>query len=153
MNGFFRQKKAEINFLIYFFKVVSQIGIEDSFFENKNSSEVSIMKTNKLISVISLLGLLATSSVFAVSEEVEDQLLEKAIVESAVTKEQKTAVGNYLKAVAQQKATRAEELRELARRSTGGKFLASNVQSQKYLKQAQALEKEAQRYQSVLGSL
>ncbi|PJZ52250.1 LIC10421/LIC12816 family protein [Leptospira adleri] len=111
------------------------------------------MTTNKLISVVSLLGLLASTSAFAVSDEVEDQLLEKAIVESAVTKEQKTAVGNYLKAVAQQKATRAEELRELARRSTGGKFLASNAQSQKYLKQAQALEREAQRYQSVLGSL
>ncbi|EMJ90764.1 LIC10421/LIC12816 family protein [Leptospira alstonii] len=111
------------------------------------------MKINRLISVISLLGFFATSAVFAVSEEVEDQLLEKAIVESAVTKEQKTAVGNYLKAIAQQKTARAEELRELARRSTGGKFVASNVQSQKYLKQAQTLEKEAQRYQSVLGNL
>ncbi|AXR60434.1 LIC10421/LIC12816 family protein [Leptospira mayottensis] len=110
------------------------------------------MKINKLISIISLLGLFATSSLFAVSEEVEDQLLEKAIFESAVTKEQKAAVGNYLKAIAQQKANRAEELRELARRSTGGKFLASSVQSQKYLKQAQLLEKEAQRYQSVLGN-
>ncbi|WP_061215838.1 LIC10421/LIC12816 family protein [Leptospira santarosai] len=110
------------------------------------------MKINKLIFVISLLGFLAITPLFAVSEEVEDQLLEKAIFESAVTKEQKTAVGNYLKAIAQQKANRAEELRELARRSTGGKFLASNAQSRKYLKQAQALEKEAQRYQSVLGN-
>ncbi|EJO71111.1 MULTISPECIES: LIC10421/LIC12816 family protein [Leptospira] len=111
------------------------------------------MKINKLILIVSLFGFLSAGSVFAVSEEVEDQLLEKALVESAVTKEQKTAIGNYLKAIAQQKVTRAEELRELARRSTGGKFLASSVQSQKYLKQAQALEKEAQRYQSVLGSL
>ncbi|EMJ85887.1 hypothetical protein LEP1GSC198_0038 [Leptospira kirschneri str. JB] len=111
------------------------------------------MKINKLILIVSLFVFLSAGSVFAVSEEVEDQLLEKALVESAVTKEQKTAIGNYLKAIAQQKVTRAEELRELARRSTGGKFLASSVQSQKYLKQAQALEKEAQRYQSVLGSL
>lgn len=100
------------------------------------------MKINKLIFIISLLGFLAITPLFAVSEEVEDQLLEKAIFESAVTKEQKTAVGNYLKAIAQQKANRAEELRELARRSTGGKFLASNAQSRKYLKQAQALEKK-----------
>ncbi|EKO59311.1 LIC10421/LIC12816 family protein [Leptospira kirschneri] len=111
------------------------------------------MKINKLILIVSLFGFLSTGSVFAVSEELEDQLLEKALVESAVTKEQKTAIGNYLQAIAQQKVTRAEELRELARRSTGGKFLASSVQSQKYLKQAQVLEKEAQRYQSVLGSL
>lgn len=110
------------------------------------------MNTNKLISVVSLLGFLAASSVFAVSEDVEDQLLEKAIVESAVTKEQKTAVGNYLRAVAQQKAHRAEELRELASRSTGGKFLASNAQSQKYIKQAQSLEKENARYQAILQS-
>lgn len=114
--------------------------------------EVSIMNTTKLISVISLLGFLTASSVFAVSEEVEDQLLEKAIVESAVTKEQKTAVGNYLRAVAQQKAQRADELRELARRSTGGKFLASNAQSQKYIKQAQMLERENARYQALLGN-
>ncbi|TGM56575.1 LIC10421/LIC12816 family protein [Leptospira adleri] len=110
------------------------------------------MNTNKMISVVSLLGFLAASSVFAVSEDVEDQLLEKAIVESAVTKEQKTAVGNYLRAVAHQKAQRAEELRELARRSTGGKFLASNAQSQKYIKQAQMLERENARYQALLGN-
>lgn len=115
--------------------------------------EVSIMNTNKLFSLISLLGFLAASSLFAVSEEVEDQLLEKAIVESAVTKEQKTAVANYLKAVAQQKSQRAEELRELAKRSTGGKFLASNAQSQKYIKQAQSLERETARYQAVLNGL
>ncbi|MCG6167673.1 hypothetical protein LFX25_07525 [Leptospira sp. FAT2] len=110
------------------------------------------MNTNKMISVVSLLGFLAASSVFAVSEDVEDQLLEKAIVESAVTKEQKTAVGNYLRAVAQQKVHRAEELRELANRSTGGKFLASNAQSQKYIKQAQSLERENARYQAILQS-
>ncbi|PKA06297.1 hypothetical protein CH375_00535 [Leptospira ellisii] len=75
------------------------------------------------------------------------------MVESAVTKEQKTAVANYLKAVAQQKSQRAEELRELAKRSTGGKFLASNAQSQKYIKQAQSLERETARYQAALNGL
>ncbi|XDD51596.1 hypothetical protein AB3N59_07640 [Leptospira sp. WS92.C1] len=110
------------------------------------------MNINQMISVVLFLGFLAASSVFAVSEDVEDQLLEKAIVESAITKEQKTAVGNYLRAVAHQKVQRAEELRELAKRSTGGKFLASNAQSQKYSKQAQSLERENARYQTILGN-
>ncbi|TGL63437.1 LIC10421/LIC12816 family protein [Leptospira sarikeiensis] len=111
------------------------------------------MKINKLTSLLLVLGFLAGSSVFAVSQDTEDRLLEQALVSAAVTKEQKVAVGTYLRAIAQQKNERAEELRALAKRSTGGKFLASNAQSERFLKQAKALEAEAARTQEFLNNL
>ncbi|EQA45017.1 hypothetical protein LEP1GSC050_2914 [Leptospira broomii serovar Hurstbridge str. 5399] len=111
------------------------------------------MKVNKIISLLLVAGFLAGSSIFAVSQDTEDRLLEQALVSAAVTKEQKIAVGTYLKALAQQKSERAEELRALAKRSTGGKFLASNAQSAKFLKQAAALEREAQKTQEFLNNL
>ncbi|TGK01277.1 hypothetical protein EHQ53_08780 [Leptospira langatensis] len=111
------------------------------------------MKVNKITSLLLVLGFLVGSSAFAVSQDTEDRLLEQALVSAAVTKEQKVAVATYLKAIAQQKTERAEELRALAKRSTGGKFLASNAQSEKFLKQARALEAEAQRTQDFLSNL
>ncbi|MCG6194401.1 hypothetical protein LFX25_14225 [Leptospira sp. FAT2] len=96
---------------------------------------------------------LISNSHFAVSEETEQRLMEKALIESAVTSEQKTAVANYLRTMAAQKASRAEELRELSKRSTGGKFLANKAQSDRYRKQAEALEREVERYQFLLNNL
>ncbi|PJZ69806.1 hypothetical protein CH373_10740 [Leptospira perolatii] len=111
------------------------------------------MNINKIASCLVILGFLAGSSVFAISQETEDQLLEQALISAAVTKEEKLAVGNFLRNLAQQKRERAEELRALAKRSTGGKFLASNAQSKKFIKQAEALEREAQRSQESASNL
>ncbi|RHX95726.1 hypothetical protein DLM76_01740 [Leptospira yasudae] len=108
----------------------------------------------RVLSFFFLVSLFVVSTQsFAVSEETEQRLMEKALIESAVTSEQKTAVASYLRAMAAQKATRAEELRELSRRSTGGKFLANKAQSDRYRKQAEVLEREAERYQFLLNNL
>lgn len=112
------------------------------------------MKSTRILTSLFLLAFfLVSNSNFAISEETEQKLMEKALIESAVTKEQKTAVANYLRAVSAQKAARAEELRELSKRSTGGKFLASKAQSDRYRKQAEALEREVERYQILLNEL
>lgn len=112
------------------------------------------MKSSRIIQTLFLLTFfLLSNSNLAISEETEQRLMEKALIESAVTKEQKAAVANYLRAVSAQKAARAEELRELSKRSTGGKFLASQAQSVRYRKQAEALEREVERYQFLLNNL
>lgn len=72
--------------------------------------------------------------IFSISEEEEERLLEKALVESAITPGQKQAIANYLKATAVAKRARASELRELAKLSRGEKFLQARVRKESYLK-------------------
>ncbi|WP_017809435.1 LIC10421/LIC12816 family protein [Leptospira alstonii] len=90
------------------------------------------------------------SPIFSVSEEEEERLLEKALVESAVTPGQKQAIANYLKATAFAKRARAGELRELAKLSRGEKFLQARVRKEKLFKMADSLERQANRHETTL---
>ncbi|MBM9499004.1 hypothetical protein JWG44_01890 [Leptospira sp. 201903071] len=98
-----------------------------------------------------VLGVL--SPVFSVSEEEEERLLEKALVESAVTPGQKQAVGNYLRATAIAKRNRANELRELAKLSRGEKFLHAQARKEKLHRMADSLERQADRHEAALRQL
>ncbi|AOP33275.1 hypothetical protein A0128_05085 [Leptospira tipperaryensis] len=98
-----------------------------------------------------VLGVL--SPVFSVSEEEEERLLEKALVESAVTPAQKQAVSNYLKATAIAKRNRANELRELAKLSRGEKFLHAQARKEKLHRMAESLERQADRHEAALKQL
>ena len=53
---------------------------------------------------------LMTSPIFSVSTDLESSLLEKALIEGAVTKEQKSAVSHYLASVASEKKKLAKTL-------------------------------------------
>ncbi|EMN88088.1 MULTISPECIES: LIC10421/LIC12816 family protein [Leptospira] len=88
--------------------------------------------------------------IFSVSEEEEARLLEKALVESAVTPGQKQAIANYLKATAIAKRARANELRELAKLSRGEKFLQARVRKEKLFKIADSLDRQADRHETTL---
>ncbi|EMY78804.1 hypothetical protein LEP1GSC060_2136 [Leptospira weilii serovar Ranarum str. ICFT] len=90
------------------------------------------------------------SPIFSVSEEEEERLLEKALVESAITPGQKQAIANYLRATALAKRARAEELRELAKLSRGEKFLQARVRKEKLFKMADSLERQANRHETTL---
>ncbi|WP_165781763.1 LIC10421/LIC12816 family protein [Leptospira adleri] len=90
---------------------------------------------------------------FSVSEEEEERLLEKALVESAVTPAQKQAVANYLKASAIAKRNRAIELRELAKLSRGEKFLHAQARKEKLHRMAESLERQADRHEAALKEL
>ncbi|PKA04583.1 hypothetical protein CH375_10080 [Leptospira ellisii] len=90
------------------------------------------------------------SPIFSVSEEEEERLLEKALVESAVTPGQKLAVANYLKATAIAKRSRAVELRELAKLSRGEKFLHARARKEKLERMAESLERQADRHEAAL---
>ncbi|MBW0433700.1 LIC10421/LIC12816 family protein [Leptospira yasudae] len=90
------------------------------------------------------------SPAFGVSEEEEERLLEKALLESAVTPGQKQAIANYLRATATAKRTRASELRELAKLSRGEKFLQARVRKEKLFKMADSLDRQAERHEAAL---
>ncbi|XDD52040.1 hypothetical protein AB3N59_13555 [Leptospira sp. WS92.C1] len=108
----------------------------------------------RIVSFVSLLFVLGIDSpVFSVSEEEEERLLEKALVESAVTVAQKQAVGNYLKATAIAKRNRANELRELAKLSRGEKFLQAQVRKERLNKMAESLERQADRHEAAFKGL
>ncbi|MBM9577112.1 hypothetical protein JWG45_08090 [Leptospira sp. 201903070] len=98
-----------------------------------------------------VLGIL--SPVFSVSEEEEERLLEKALVESAVTPGQKQAVANYLRATAVAKRNRANELRELAKLSRGEKFLHAQARKEKLHRMADSLDRQADRHETALKQL
>ncbi|ASV09455.1 hypothetical protein B2G50_13675 [Leptospira interrogans serovar Canicola] len=88
--------------------------------------------------------------IFSVSEEEEERLLEKALVESAITPGQKQAIANYLKATAVAKRARASELRELAKLSRGENFLQARVRKEKLFKMADSLDRQADRHEVTL---
>ncbi|EMN50633.1 hypothetical protein LEP1GSC088_3111 [Leptospira interrogans str. L1207] len=88
--------------------------------------------------------------IFSVSEEEEERLLEKALVESVITPGQKQAIANYLKATAVAKRARDSELRELAKLSRGEKFLQARVRKEKPFKMADSLDRQADRHEVAL---
>lgn len=107
----------------------------------------------KILALTAIVGVMLSSSVFAVSPSFEDKLLERALIEGAVTGGQKAAVQKYLVAIAEQKRERAQELRELAHKARGGKYIYQVAQTRKLMSEAKELEKEAQAYENYLANL
>jgi hypothetical protein len=92
---------------------------------------------------------LLTSPIFSISSDLESSLLEKALIEGAVTQEQKTAVQHYLASVASEKKKLAESYREMAQVNYGGKALTQDLRTQKLLSLAKALDDLAASYENL----
>lgn len=113
-----------------------------------------IIKMKYLKNIFATLFVLTiTTSIFAVSEETENRLLEQALVEGAVTKEQKTAVQRYFSNLALQKQKEAERYREMAEVRRGGKSGTQDLKKRELLKKAELLESESSSYKELSGSL
>jgi acyl carrier protein phosphodiesterase len=95
---------------------------------------------------------LLTSPVFSVSSDLESSLLEKALIEGAVTKEQKSAVSNYLASVASEKKKLADSYREMAQVNYGGKALTQDLRVKRLLNLANALDKLAASYENLANN-
>ena len=109
---------------------------------------------NKVTKILVLLAtIVAFSPAFAVSDETESRLLEQALVEGAVTKEQKTAINKYFSNIASQKQKEAERYREMADLGRGGKSSSQDLKRKELLRKADVLESEALSYKEMSGSL
>lgn len=97
----------------------------------------------------SMLLIFSLNTVMAVSEETETKLLEQALIEGAVTKEQKTAINRYFTNIAAQKQREATRYREMADLGRGGKATQQAQKKQELLKRADSLEAEANSYKSL----
>ena len=95
---------------------------------------------------------LTTSSVFAVSSDLESSLLEKALIEGAVTEQQKSAVQNYLSSVASEKKKLAESYREMAGVNYGGKAMTQELRTKKLLNLAKSLDELAASYENLANN-
>jgi len=100
-----------------------------------------------------LLIALAITSLSAVSEDTETRLLEQALVEGAVTKEQKTAINRYFINIASQKHKESERLREMAELARGGKSSSQDIKKRELIKRADFLEEEANSYKQLSASV
>jgi hypothetical protein len=98
----------------------------------------------------SILLVFCLSSAMAVSEETETRLLEQALIEGAVTKEQKTAINRYFTNIAAQKLREASRYREMAELGRGGKATQQALKKQELLNRADSLEAEANSYKSLI---
>ena len=97
----------------------------------------------------SMLLIFSLSSAMAVSDETETKLLEQALVEGAVTKEQKTAINRYFTNIAAQKLREASRYREMADLGRGGKATQQSQKKLELLRRADSLETEANSYKSL----
>ena len=119
--------------------------------ENKEMIDKRI-HTMKRITAITLTAAalsLMTSPIFSISNDLESKLLEKALIEGAITQEQKSAVKHYLASVASEKKKLADSYREMATVSYGGKALTQDLRTKKLLDLAKALDNLAASYESL----
>jgi 5-enolpyruvylshikimate-3-phosphate synthase len=100
-----------------------------------------------------LLITLALTSLSAFSEDTETRLLEQALVEGAVTKEQKTAINRYFINIASQKQKESDRLREMAELARGGKSATQDIKKRELIKKADLLEEEANSYKQLSVSV
>ena len=107
------------------------------------------MKTTKIIATGILAMGLATANLHALDTNERLELLESAMIEQATTPAQKSAVSEYLANVAKEKTELAQALRERAGSTRGGKALSQMNEKKELLRRAEALEKEAKKYQTV----
>lgn len=92
---------------------------------------------------------LATANLHALDTNDRLELLESAMIEQATTPAQKSAVSEYLANVAKEKTELAQALRERAGSTRGGKALSQMNEKKELLRRAEALEKDAKKYQTV----
>ncbi|MBP9888109.1 MAG: hypothetical protein KBF93_17550 [Leptospiraceae bacterium] len=100
------------------------------------------------IAAVSLL----TSPIFSISSDLESSLLEKALIEGAVTQEQKSAVKHYLASVASEKKKLADSYREMAQVNYGGKAMTQELRTKKLLNLAKSLDELAASYENLANN-
>ncbi len=108
------------------------------------------MKYRFLLGAVSILSLFPFA-ISSFSAEEETRLIEKALVESLSTNEQKDIVGKYLRNLVKKKRDEAGHLRELA--SSEPSQNAAQVRKKKLIELAVQLEKEAQIHEDTLKNL
>lgn len=107
------------------------------------------MKKVISFTILALALSLVSTSLTAVSSDLESKLLEKALAEGAVTKEQKSAVASYMNAIAVEKRKQAENYREMASVNYGGKSSTQDARTKQLKEMAKALEEEAAAYEKL----
>lgn len=103
----------------------------------------------KKLSTIALFALFFSFNVYSISQEEENQLLMKAMVEGASTPEQKASVSKYLQMIAKDRKAEADKYRTLANSNFGTKALDQRQRKADYLQKAKSLEQEAANYQKL----
>ena len=119
--------------------------------ENKEmiNKRIHTMKRITAITLTAAALSLMTSPIFSISNDLESKLLEKALIEGAVTQEQKSAVKHYLASVASEKKKLADSYREMATVNYGGKALTQDLRTKRLLDLAKALDNLAASYESL----
>lgn len=107
------------------------------------------MKKTLAISLTIAALTLTTSPIFSISSDLESSLLEKVLIEGAVTEKQKSAVANYLNGIASEKRKLADSYREMAQVNYGGKAMTQELRSKKLLDLAKALDELAAGYENL----
>ncbi|TGK42260.1 LIC10421/LIC12816 family protein [Leptospira andrefontaineae] len=108
------------------------------------------MKIQSLVGLISILSLFPFA-LSSFSAEEETKLIEKALVETLSTQEQKEALQKYLTNLSKKKRNEAVHLRELA--STEPKHHSSQARKKKLVELAAQLDKEASIHEETLKTL
>lgn len=108
------------------------------------------MKSPFLVGLISILSLFPFA-LSSFSAEEETKLIEKALVESLSTQEQKEALKKYLANLSKKKRNEATHLRELA--SSEPKHHSSGARKKKLVELASQLDKEASIHEETLKTL
>jgi len=103
------------------------------------------MKRLSAITISLALGL-SFSSISAMDEKDRIELLETAVIETASTPAQKSAVAEYMANVAREKMELAQSFRDKANSARGGKAITQMKEKAELLRKAEVLEKEAERY-------
>ena len=109
------------------------------------------MKKTLAIS-FTIAALSLTNPIFSVSTDLENSLLEKALIEGAVTQEQKSAVKHYFASVASEKKKMAESYREMASVNYGGKAMTQELRTQRLLNLAKTFEQLAASYENLASN-
>ncbi|WCL48940.1 LIC_10421 family protein [Leptospira sp. GIMC2001] len=105
------------------------------------------MKITKiLISLLIIQSLSSFSFLFALDQSTKLRLMEEALIESAITPEQKSAVAAYMNKIAEEKLALAQKLRERANSPRAGKVAYKNAERKELIRKAERLESEAKRY-------
>ncbi|WP_244594229.1 LIC_10421 family protein [Leptospira ryugenii] len=97
--------------------------------------------------VITLVLLLATSSVFALED------IEKVLVQKANTPEEKKIVKNYLLKVAKDHRDVAQKYKDLAKSKSGGKAVYQDNRKAEMLELAEKFEADAKVYEDEASKL
>lgn len=113
------------------------------------NKRISTMKRTITITLAIAAVSLLTSPIFSISSDLESSLLEKALIEGAVTQEQKSAVKHYLASVASEKKKLADSYREMAQVNYGGKAMTQELRTKKLLNLAKSLDELAASYENL----